>query len=39
VSGSLAALSLLTADVVLLWAASLARHAWQGRHGRTPIAA
>jgi len=36
VTGSLTALSLLTVDIVLLWAASLVRHVW---HGRTTLAA
>lgn len=36
VTGSLTVVSLLTVDIVLLWAASLLRHAL---HGRTPIAA
>jgi hypothetical protein len=31
VTGSLTALSLLTLDIVVLWAASLARHAHHGR--------
>lgn len=34
-TGSLTALSLLTADIVLLWGVSLARHV---RHGHRPLA-
>jgi hypothetical protein len=36
-TGSLTALSLLTLDIVLLWAFSLLRHVWQG-HGHAQTA-